>query len=139
MNGTGTRETPDTSVLVPAFVRWHEHHEPARDAVAGCSALVAHVAVETYSVLTRLPSGRHLAGAAVTQLLDRQFADPWLVPDPAHLPELLRRCAAAGLRGGAVYDALVGATAAGHGFRLVSLDGRAGPTYHAVGADMRML
>lgn len=130
---------PDTSVVVPALVRWHEHHERAAQAVAACSALVAHVALETYSVLTALPGGRHLTGDAVRLLLARHFPDRWLVLDGDRHAELVARIAVAGIRGGATYDAMVGATAAANRHRLVSRDRRAWPVYHAVGADVVML
>jgi hypothetical protein len=45
----------DSSVVIAAFATWHEHHAIARKAMAGRPRLVAHAAVESYSVLTRLP------------------------------------------------------------------------------------
>lgn len=128
--------TPDTSVLVPALVRWHEHHAQAREAVERCSHLVAHVAVETYSVLTGLPGGRHLSGDDAEQLLVHHFPGEWLVLAQEHVPELLKQCARGGVRGGACYDALVGKTAAHHGHQLVTRDQRALPTYRAVGVEL---
>lgn len=50
--------------------------------------------------------------------------------------ELLCAAVDNGIRGGALYDALIGATAAHHGCRLVSADRRAAPVYAAVGADV---
>ncbi len=44
----------DTSVLVAAPASWQESHAVARAALPG-ARLVGHCAVETYSVLTRLP------------------------------------------------------------------------------------
>jgi predicted nucleic acid-binding protein len=51
----------------------------------------------------------------------------------------LRDLAVRGVAGGAVYDALVGATAAEHGVPLVSRDARARAAYRTVGADVRTL
>ena len=45
----------DTSVAVATFGAWHELHEVARAALTTDSRLTAHTALETYSVLTRLP------------------------------------------------------------------------------------
>lgn len=45
----------DTSVVVAAFASWHEGHESALVALARRPRLPGHVALESYSVLTRLP------------------------------------------------------------------------------------
>ena len=46
----------DTSVAVAAALPWHEAHTAARAAMpADAALLLGQVAVETYSVLTRLP------------------------------------------------------------------------------------
>ena len=54
-------------------------------------------------------------------------------------PELLEALASAGLTGGAVYDALVAASAQHAGATLLSLDVRAATTYRAIGADCRLV
>jgi predicted nucleic acid-binding protein len=46
---------------------------------------------------------------------------------------IVDQLAAAGIGGGAAYDALIGATAAEHGHVLITADHRARPTYDAVG------
>lgn len=46
----------DTSLVVAAFASWHERHEAARRAMDGGVRLIEHCALETYSVLTRLPA-----------------------------------------------------------------------------------
>jgi hypothetical protein len=46
----------DTSVVVAAFASWHEHHLRARKALDGGLQMIDHCALETYSVLTRLPA-----------------------------------------------------------------------------------
>lgn len=48
--------TPDTSVVIAAFGRWHARHDSALDAVRSSERLIGHVAVETFAVLTRLPA-----------------------------------------------------------------------------------
>ena len=40
-----------------ALSAWHEHHATAAEALEGVAALPAHVRLEAYSVLTRLPAG----------------------------------------------------------------------------------
>jgi predicted nucleic acid-binding protein len=44
-----------------------------------------------------------------------------------------------GITGGAVYDALVGATAIEHGLPLATLDRRALATYRALGVELRLI
>lgn len=109
------------------------------EAVRDVERLAAHVLLETASVLTRLPSGLAQPLDLVRELLDDAFPGALLVlPATAYRP-LLASLDQAGLRGGAVFDGLIGATAAHHGARLVSLDRRAAPTYRAVGARVELL
>ena len=56
--------TADASVVVPALSRWHRHYEAAAEALDGVAALPAHVLVESYAVLTRLPGGLAVAPEA---------------------------------------------------------------------------
>lgn len=128
-------DTCDTSLLLPALLEWHPGHRGAlaimRDRVA---SIPAHVYVETFSAITRLPDPRRpspaLAGAALTAL-DRR---PLALPATAHLT-FVQHLAAAGLGGGATYDGLVAATASHHHHRLLTADRRARVTYDAVGVD----
>lgn len=46
----------DSSVLVPAIVSDHEVHGVAFDAAQQVDASVGHALIETYAVLTRLPT-----------------------------------------------------------------------------------
>lgn len=131
--------TPDTSVVVAAFVRWHERHAIASEALQDCSALVGHVAIEAYSVLTGLPGGRHLSGTQVNQLLGQHFPFAWLTLASEQLVNLLDLCAAAEVRGAASYDALVAATATENGHELATADRRAAATYKAVGVRTLVL
>ena len=67
----------DSSVVIAAaFATWHEHHALARKATADKPRLVAHAAVESYSVLTRLPQP-HRADPSIVQ--------PRVYPVCAHL------------------------------------------------------
>lgn len=63
----------DTSVLVAAFARWHDSHDVAATAVRRADALIDHVAVETFSVLTRLPAPRRAPAGLVTAFLQHHF------------------------------------------------------------------
>jgi hypothetical protein len=45
----------DSSVVIAAFATWHEHHGIARTAMVSRPRLIAYAAIESYSVLTRLP------------------------------------------------------------------------------------
>jgi predicted nucleic acid-binding protein len=51
----------------------------------------------------------------------------------------VKALAAGGIRGGAIYDALIGATAAEAGLPLLTFDRRAQRTYEAVGVEVRFL
>jgi hypothetical protein len=46
----------DTSVVVAAFASWHEGHLAALECLRRDPRLPAHVAIETFSVITRLPA-----------------------------------------------------------------------------------
>lgn len=129
--------TADTSVVVPALTDWHEHHKQARSAIEGVERLPAHVLVESYSVLTRLPRGLALSPVDAKELLRGVFPDAPLALDPAGYRALLERVAPSGLRGGAVYDAVVGWTAAQAGVELLTRDVRASETYRTVGVRFR--
>jgi predicted nucleic acid-binding protein len=125
----------DTSVAVAAFASWHERHEQARQALDDDARLVAHCAVETYSVLTRLPVPHRAPGALVQQFLDMQFPDPHLTLPARAQQRLPRRFVELGLKGGAVYDALVALTAAHAGAALVTCDRRALDVYQRCGVE----
>ena len=122
-------KTADTSAVVAAFASWHENHDAARRALDSDLRLIAHCALESYSVLTRLPPPHRASGALVRQFLESRFPQPFL-----RLSERAYRNFVFGLpdhelTGGASYDALIGATAANFGFELVTCDRRALPVY----------
>ncbi|MFN2469008.1 MAG: type II toxin-antitoxin system VapC family toxin [Gaiellaceae bacterium] len=130
----------DTSVLVAVALPWHEAHQQALEALRGDrSALIAHVAVETYSVLTRLPGSQRVPAPTARAFLDLAFEGPPIVLSAIEYGRLLDLVAAEGIVGGAVYDALVAATAREADATLVTLDRRALRTYRLVGADYRLI
>jgi predicted nucleic acid-binding protein len=131
---------PDSSVVIAALAPWHEAHISARSSLAqDTSRLPAHVAFETTSALSRMPEGRRIAPGVVLEALERGFPEPWLSMDGEELRAALQRAVGAGVRGGAVYDALIAATAAAHGAEVLSADRRALPTYRAMGVEVRFI
>jgi predicted nucleic acid-binding protein len=129
----------DTSVAVAAFATWHEKHAVARAVVDSGARLVAHCGVETYSVLTRLPSPHRAPADVVSMFLENRFPGAWLSLPPKACAALVSRLAAAGIVGGASYDGLVAAAAVHAGATLASCDHRAIRTYDAIGVRYRLV
>jgi len=129
----------DTSVVVAAFATWHEGHERAAEVLALGARLPAHCAVESYSVLTRLPPPHRVPGTLARHFIASRFAEPLLTLDPADHLALLDHLVGNVITGGAAYDALVALTAARHGARLFSRDRRATRVYEALGVDFDLL
>jgi predicted nucleic acid-binding protein len=129
----------DSSVVVAAFASWHEHHAVARKAMAARPRLIAHAAVESYSVLTRLPPPHRASPDIVHAFITGRFTEPFLILSETGYQELLAAVAAGQILGGPAYDALIAFTAAEHNATLMSLDQRAAATYKAVGAQVEQL
>jgi predicted nucleic acid-binding protein len=129
----------DTSVVVAAFASWHEHHEGARLALDDGARLIDYCALETYSVLTRLPAPHRSAGEIVRDFLRLRFSEPYLRLDARAYREFILSLPERGVTGGAAYDAVVAATAAAHSAELVSCDRRAVSTYERFGARVIVL
>jgi predicted nucleic acid-binding protein len=129
----------DTSVAVALSVADHEHHESTSRAIGGRAlGLAGHAAFETFRVLTRLPPPARRTPATVARLLAFDFPHTrFLGPDAA--AALLGELHLAGIAGGAVYDALVGAVAREHGVALATRDRRALDTYRALAVDIELL
>lgn len=107
--------------------------------MAGPVHLIAHVAVETYSVLTRLPAAQRVPGALARAYLRARFEAPLVGLAPDACEAVLDLAARGGIEGGAIYDAVVGITAERAGATLLTLDRRATPTYDKVGVAYRLL
>jgi PIN domain-containing protein len=122
-------------VVVAALSSWHEQHEAAAQALAPVVALPAHVFIESYSVLTRLPSGLAVPPWAAADVLLRRFGDPPLRLSDAEQAELPGTLAAASVAGGSTYDGLIALEARAHGQPLLTLDRRAEATYRRLGVD----
>ncbi|MDO8391161.1 MAG: PIN domain-containing protein [Actinomycetota bacterium] len=133
------KRAADSSVLVAAFATWHEQHDVARRAVGAGVSAVAHVLVETYSVLTRLPEPHRAAPAMARDFLIAAIKGDPLQLDVAAAKELPGRLHECGVAGGATFDGLIALTAAAHGATLVSLDRRAADTYRRCGVRFELL
>lgn len=127
----------DTSLVVALFASWHEAHAVAREAVPAAAHVPAHVLLESYSVLTRLPPPHRAPENVVAAFLRKRFARKLLILPSAGHRSLLEVVAQRGITGGAVYDALIAATAKHADATLLTRDGRAARTYEAVGVDYR--
>ncbi len=129
----------DSSLVVAAFASWHERHEPARRLLDGGLRLVEHCALESYSVLTRLPAPHRSPGNLVRDFLAARFPDSPLRLGVAEFRKFLLGLPEQRVTGGSTYDALVAATAAGHDAELVTCDRRAAPVYESYGVRVVML
>jgi predicted nucleic acid-binding protein len=123
----------DTSVVVAGFASWHEAHRSALAALARKPRVPAHVLLETYSVLTRLPPPHRAPADVVERFLRERFREtPLVLPARAHLT-LIRTVAQAGLTGGSVHDAWIAACARHAGATLLTRDERAVSIYERIG------
>ena len=101
--------------------------------------LVEHCAVETYSVLTRLPPPHRAPGDVVRDFLATRFRRPFLRLSASAYRGFLLGLVDHGISRGASYNALVAATAASHGAELVTCDRRAAPVYERYGIRVHLL
>jgi predicted nucleic acid-binding protein len=130
---------PDTSVLIAGFATWHEGHQSAARALNRGVHLVAHAAVETYSVLTRLPPPHRVAPDVAHAYLTAVTSADYLTLDARSHRDLVKYLAEHAVTGGATYDALVGSTAKGAGATLLTRDGRAVRTYELLQVEYELV
>lgn len=128
--------TPDSSIVIAAFASWNEFHEAALEALGDIRDLVAHVELESYSVLTRLPEPFRAEPAIVARYLCDDFPGQRLMLPAGEQRQLVERLARLAIAGGAVYDAIIAVTAAHHGLSLLSCDRRAARTYDRLGTEV---
>jgi predicted nucleic acid-binding protein len=110
----------DTSCMVALVCGWHERHHDAAVAVesrlarGARLAVAAHALVETYAVLTRLPSPHRLAHDDAWAVVQANFVEPATIITLSGREHaaLLGRLARAGIGGGRTYDAVIAACAA---------------------------
>ena len=129
----------DTSVVVAAFASWHQGHRAAVQALARGSRVPAHVMLESYSVLTRLPPPHRSPPSLVAAFLVERFTDPPLTLAPRAYGRLIARAAEVDITGGSLYDAVVGAIVAEARGRLLTRDQRAAATYERIGVEFELL
>jgi predicted nucleic acid-binding protein len=139
VNGGGSGKTPDSSVVIAAFASWNEHHEAAIEALGDIRDLVAHVELETYSVLTRLPEPLRMEPRLVARYLREDYPGKRMVLGESARRRLLERFTHLSIAGGATYDGIVATTAAEYGCSLISCDRRAAGTYDRLGVEVNYL
>lgn len=133
------RQAVDTSIAVAACLVDHEAHELAEHALGHSTATIAHVATETYSVLTRLPAPLRVDASAAAALVGRRLPRRCVTLDAAKHAAAPAKLASAQVSGGATYDGLIALTALEHELELISRDLRAARTYRALGVRFELL
>ena len=107
----------DSSVVIAALLSWHEFHQRAaralENAIAGQRLLIPFaVLVESYSVMTRLPSPHRLRPEIARELLHGSFADVRVVGLSSRKAwKFLEDCVSSATSGGRVYDAVIASAA----------------------------
>lgn len=129
----------DTSFVVAAFASWHERHEAARRILDSGVRLIEHCALETYSVLTRLPPPHRCAGTVVRDFIQARFPEPFLRLSAQAYKAFVLGLPEHDVVGGATYDALVAATAAACRAELLTCDRHAASVYENCGVRTRFL
>ena len=125
--------------MIAALSAWHEQHATAASALGPVTALPAHVVIEAYSVLTRLPSGLAVPAATAARVLSDRFSQAPLALRGAARRSVVETLAEAGVLGGAAYDGLVALEADAHGCTLLTLDTRAQSTYRRLGVAFEFI
>ena len=102
----------DTSVLLPAFLEDHQHHEPSLSIFLkankknGCCA--AHSLAEIYATATRLPGKHRLSGEQVMLFLENILERLTIIAlTEEEYYQAIKASAANGVLGGTIYDALL--------------------------------
>jgi predicted nucleic acid-binding protein len=129
----------DTSVAIALTIADHEHHTDVLQALNGRRlGLAGHAAFEIFSVLTRLPPPARRTPASASRLITANFPHSRFL-SPKAAAALLTDLDSAGIAGGSVYDALVGAVAKEHGITLCTRDRRAIETYRALDVGFELI
>jgi toxin FitB len=133
------RAVADSSVIVAAVLRSGSAHTESLDAIRRSDAGAAgHAWVESFSVLTRLPTDVRLAGADAARVLDSVVPRTRSLSAAEHR-DFSRWIRSSGVVGGAVYDALVAWSARCAGVPLLTRDARALATYRALEVDVLLI
>jgi predicted nucleic acid-binding protein len=129
----------DTSVAIALVLARHDAHRSVTERVADRAVrLPAHAQLEAYSVLTRLPGDARLTQRDASALLQDRFGAPAALSVES-TTMLVPRLAECGVSGGAVYDAVIAATADEWGAVLLTRDRRAMATYRALSVDHEVI
>jgi predicted nucleic acid-binding protein len=132
-------KTADSSITVAALWGDHPAHEAATEALATCQTTIAHVAIETYSVLTRLPAPHRADATTTAAALDERLGATYAALDGAAYASAPTRLAGAGISGSATYDGLIALTALNCDLELLTRDRRAERTYRALDVPYELL
>lgn len=103
----------DTNIIIAALFTWHDFHERAAAALdeqlrRGSLVLPQPALIESFSVMTRLPSPYRLRPEIAHELLTDSFRDVRLIALPARKSwDLLQTCLDEGLAGGRIYDVAI--------------------------------
>jgi predicted nucleic acid-binding protein len=133
------RQAADSSITIAALLSDHPAHGTATEALAACSTTIAHAAVETYSVLTRLPAPHRVDAATAATVLKERTPPIFATLDASAYAKAPTRLATAAVSGGATYDGLIALTALEHDLELFTRDKRAVRTYRALNVSYRLL
>jgi predicted nucleic acid-binding protein len=133
------RKAADSSIAIAALLDGHPAHDDAADALATCKTTIAHGAIETYSVLTRLPPPNQADATTTAELLAERLPSTFAALSSSEHSKAAKRLAGAGVRGGATYDGLIAFTALEHDLELITRDKRAERTYRALGVPYQLL
>jgi|SRR5207302_436013 len=107
----------DSSVLIAGLLSWHKFHDRAFHALtklisARLLLIPLPALIESYSVLTRLPSPHRLHPEIAYQLLHASFGESRVIGlSPGRAWTFLGEYVAAGISGGRVYDAVIASAA----------------------------
>lgn len=130
----------DTSIVVGSLLAKDEGvRQRCRRVLDEHPALLAHVFVESFSVLTRLPPPVRLSPRDAAAFLSEAFTEEALTPSPAVYRSVVEAFTTEPSAEGRVYDAHVAATAKEQGQVLLTRDRRAASTYLLLAADFAMV
>src|SRR2546426_2106818 len=110
---------PDTSCMVAVISSWHEHHARAMAAIEDRlgrkqgMVVAAPTLIETYSVLTQLPTPHRISPADALAIVNANFLGrvKTVALTAAGYRTLLHRSGEAGISGGHIYDSVIAACA----------------------------
>jgi len=113
----------DSSAIIAALLSWHEFHERAATALEKAMArkrliLPLPALLESYSVMTRLPSPYRVQASVAHELLRASFANVPVATLPAEKAwTFLADCEGTAIAGGRISDALIATIAIEAGAR----------------------